>query len=170
MVEEGDDDDFEDIEPELKEQDKGIIEAFARAEHRVVLSNELEEFVNISERQLRRRLDDLVTREIVGTRKPGRDRLWWLKDDVKEPITVQYPMLRLVRDSPPIQLTIGAVVLAVVGAIITTSATSAMAYETNPPVISTETLLFYGLGASVLSASLLAGAVIALGINRLLLR
>ena len=86
------------IDASLKKQDQAILKAFSRAEHQVVLSREIGEFVDLSDRQIRRRLKDLASRDIVGTRKPGRDRLWWLKEEVKEPITAQYPLLRFARD------------------------------------------------------------------------
>lgn len=168
MVEEGDDDDFDDIDAELKEQDKGIIEAFAHCEHRVVLSTELEEHVDIGDRQLRRRLNDLVTRDIVGSRKPGRDRLWWLKEDVKEPITVRYPLLGLVRKSS-VQLLLLAVVTGIAGAVLTASGSTAMAYEVSPPLVTNESLIYYGLGANIASGLFLVSAGIAAAINWLLL-
>jgi len=46
--------------PHLKEQDKGIIEAFAGEDHHVLTNSEISEHVSLSDRQVRRQLGKLV--------------------------------------------------------------------------------------------------------------
>jgi predicted HTH transcriptional regulator len=75
-------------DPHLKEQDKGIIEAFAREDHQVLTNSEIAQHVSLSNRQVRRRLDKLADQGIIGKRVAGGVKLAWLEKDVKEPITV----------------------------------------------------------------------------------
>lgn len=148
------------IDPNLKEQERGIVDAFARVDHRVVTTGELAEHVSLSKRHLRRRLDDLVDRGIIGTRKPGRDRLWWLETDVKEPITVQYPLLQFVRDKVSVQLLLVALGVGIIAVILTPAAAMSYAYNVSPPLISRAELLRYGLLASLLASGFLIAATV----------
>lgn len=107
------------LDPNLKVQDAAIIEAFAVLDHEVVTSTEIHEHVDLSQKQVRRRLDDLADRGIVESRKPGRDRLWWLVADVREPITVQYPLLRYVRDHISVQFLLLGLCIGVVAVLFT---------------------------------------------------
>ncbi len=91
-------------DPHLKEQDKGIIEAFAREDHNVLTNSEIAEHVSVHPRTVRRRLDDLADEGIIGKRVVSGVKLAWLEENVKEPITVQYPLLRYVRDHTSVQL------------------------------------------------------------------
>lgn len=91
-------------DPHLKEQDKGIIEAFAREDHRVLTNSEISEHVSLSDRQVRRRLDKLANKGIIGKRVVSGVKMAWLEEDVKEPITVQYQLLTYVRDRASVQL------------------------------------------------------------------
>ena len=88
----------EEIDPSLKEQNEGILYAFAKEDHRVLTTPEIVRHVDLSRRQVERRLKNLRDHEIVGTRKPGRTRLWWLETEVEEPVSVQYPILKLIQE------------------------------------------------------------------------
>lgn len=88
---------------DLKEQDEGIIEVFSKHEHDVLTVGEIAEDVSITKRQVRRRLRDLSDRGVVGVRKTSGRNLAWLEEDVGEPITVRYPLLRFVRDRLSVQ-------------------------------------------------------------------
>lgn len=81
-----------DVDPHLKEQNEGIFDAFAQEEHTILTTPEIENHIDLSGRQVRRRLDDLEDKGIVASRKPGRTKLWWLEAEVEEPISVQYPI------------------------------------------------------------------------------
>jgi len=153
------------IDASLKKQDQAILEAFSRAEHQVVLSREIGEFVDLSDRQIRRRLKDLASRDIVGTRKPGRDRLWWLKEEVKEPITAQYPLLRFARDRLSIQFLLIGLAIGIIAVVLVPAASIAFAYNTSPPLISRSELLQAGLLASMLAALFLITSVIFAGLG-----
>lgn len=147
------------IDPHLKEQDEAIFEAFARADYQVLTAKEIGEYVDLGDRQVRRRLHDLADREVVGTRKPGRDRLWWLEQDVKEPITVQYPLLRFVRDRSSIQLLLIGLGIATVAMILIMSALISFAYNVSPIIVSQDKLLRLGLYASMFAGGFLIASV-----------
>lgn len=55
------------VDASLKTQDKPIIDAFSNAEHQVLLMPEVAEKVDLSDRQVRRRLKDLTSRDIFTT-------------------------------------------------------------------------------------------------------
>lgn len=155
------------IDSSLKTQDKPIIDAFSHAEHQVLLTPEVAEKVDLSNRQVRRRLKDLASRDILATRKPGRDRLWWLEEDVKEPITVQYPLLRFARDRISVQLLLAGIGVGIIALILVPTASLTYAYNVSPPVLTKETLLQSGLLASMLASGFLIAAVVAAVIGRL---
>ncbi len=149
------------LDASLKTQDKPIIDAFSHAEHQILLTTEVAEKVELSDRQLRRRLKDLASRDILGTRKPGRDRLWWLKRDVREPITAQYPLLRFARDRTSVQLLLIGLGVGVGALILVPMASFTYAYSVSPPLITREALLEGGLLASMLASGFLIAAVMA---------
>lgn len=142
-----------DVDASLKEQHRGIIAAFSEADEQVVLTSEIAEHVNLVDRSVRRRLNDLVDEGIVGTRKPGSDRLWWLEVEVKEPITAQYPLLRFVRDRVDVQLTLIGAGLAVISAVLILAGAMAFVYGVSPPFVTRSEWLSYGIVASGLSAT-----------------
>lgn len=157
-----------DLDASLKTQDKPIIDAFSHAEHEVLLTTEVAEKVELSDRQVRRRLKDLASRDILGTRKPGRDRLWWLKQDVREPITAQYPLLRFARDRTSVQLLLLGIAVGIIALILVPIASLTYAYDIAPPVLSRSTLLQGGLLASMLASGFLIASILAFGVGWLL--
>lgn len=84
--------------PHVKEKNRGIIEAFSRSEYTVLTRKEIDEQLKIEERQVRRRLNDLHEEGVLGMRETSAGKLWWIEEDVKEPITVKYPLTRFVLD------------------------------------------------------------------------
>jgi hypothetical protein len=150
-----------DLDASLKTQDKPIIDAFSHAEHQVLLTTEVAEKVELSDRQVRRRLKDLASRDILGSRKPGRDRLWWLKQDVREPITAQYPLLRFARDRTSVQLLLAGLGVGIIALFLVPTASLTYAYSVSPPFVTREILLQAGLLASMLASGFLLSAVLA---------
>ncbi len=150
------------VDPNLKVQDAAIVEAFSLVDHQVVTTAEIHEHVDLSQKQVRRRLNDLADRGIVGTRKPGRDRLWWLEADVTEPITVQYPLLRYVRDRLSVQLFVLGIGVGVLAMVVTMLGTLMVITDPAPEYMRHTTafrlqmeLLRGGLLATVVSSGLL---------------
>ncbi|TKX84282.1 hypothetical protein EXE43_19765 [Halorubrum sp. SS5] len=160
-LESEDSESISDLDASLKTQDKPIIDAFSHAEHQVLLTTEVAEKVELSDRQVRRRLKDLASRDILGTRKPGRDRLWWLKQDVREPITAQYPLLRFVQDRISVQLLLAGLVVGIVALFLVPIASFTYANSVTPPIVTREILLQAGLLASMLASGFLLSAVLA---------
>ena len=149
------------LDANLKTQDKPIIDAFSHAEHQVLLTTEVAEKVELSDRQVRRRLKDLASRDILGTRKPGRDRLWWLKQNVREPITAQYPLLRYAQNRISVQLLLAGLVIGIVALFLVPIASFTYANSVSPPFVTREMLLQAGLLASMLASGFLLSAVLA---------
>lgn len=110
------------IDPSLKEQNEGIFYAFAKEDHRVLTTPEVVEHVDLSRRQVERRLKNLGDQGIVGTRKPGRTRLWWLEAEVEEPASVQYPILKLIQERLSLQLIVIGFLLGIVTVVSSTAA------------------------------------------------
>ncbi|MCO8243132.1 MULTISPECIES: winged helix-turn-helix domain-containing protein [unclassified Haladaptatus] len=159
-----DSEEVEDIDPYLKEQNEGIFNAFAREDHSILTTSEIAEHVNLVPRQVRRRLDDLEDEGIVGSRKPGRSKLWWLQSEVREPTSAQYPIIQLIQERISLQLAMLGILSGVLTVIFTSISTVALAYDIIPPFISTETVIRYGLLASMVSAGffIASGAIAAI--------
>lgn len=138
--------------PLLKEQDKGIIEAFAKEEHRVLTNTEISEHVSLHPRTVRRRLDKLADDGVIGKRVVSGVKLAWIEGEVKEPITVQYPLLRYVRDHTSVQLFVLGITGGIVSVLILLSAALTIGYSIPIGFITNKQMLVYGVGASVISA------------------
>ena len=155
-----------------KEQDPAILEVFAQAEHPVLTTNEIaEELENIGMKQTRRRLHNLVDEEVLGTRKPARDRIWWLIDEVEEPITVRYPLLRHIRDHFEVQITLLGSIVGLAGAFLVMLYLGIDANNTAIPILSKEDILRFGLYSIAIGVSGVIGGAVSIilihGGNRL---
>ena len=146
-------------DPHLKEQDKGIIEAFAKEEHRVLTNTEIADHVSVSKRTVRRRLDKLDEQGVIGKRVVSGVKLAWLEQEVKEPITVQYPLLRYVRDNTSVQLFLLGIAGGIVSVLILLAAALAIGYGIPMGFIGREQLLYYGVLAAIVSALFILVAV-----------
>lgn len=159
----GSDDETEDgsiPDPHLKEQDKGIIEAFAKEDHRVLTNTEISEHVSVSKRTVRRRLDKLDEKEVIGKRVVSGVKLAWLEEEVKEPITVQYPLLRYVRDHISVQLFLLGITGGIVSVLILLAAAISIGYGI--PIggfVGREQLLVYGVLAATVASLFIIVAV-----------
>lgn len=153
------------IDPYLKEQNEGIFYAFAKEDHQVLTTPEIVEHVDLSRRQVERRLKNLRDQGIVGTRKPGRTRLWWLETEVEEPVSVQYPIFKLIQQRLSLQLVVIGILLGVVTVISSTTAVLVANYGFSPYLVDTESLLHATLLFSMtavlflLTGGLIAGTV-----------
>lgn len=152
--------------PNLKEQDSGIIEAFARSDDRVLTTSEIAENVTLSDRQVRRRLKELAERGTIGQRLAGGVRIAWLEEDVKEPITVQYPLLRYVRDRASVQFFLIGVLCGIIGALILLTAIVAVRFGLTVGPITNDRILYYGILAAGFSALFVVLSVITVLIEK----
>jgi DNA-binding transcriptional ArsR family regulator len=155
-------------DPHLKEQDKGIIEAFAREDHRVLTNSEISEHVSLSDRQVRRRLDKLADQGIIGKRVVSGVKMAWLEEDVKEPITVQYPLLTYVRDRASVQLFLIGILGGIVAVLILLGAAISIGYNVPVGFVSREQLLVYGVLAATVSALFMIVAAMMAVIGKLM--
>lgn len=146
-------------DPHLKEQEKGIIEAFAREDHNVLTNSEIAEHVSVSRRTVRRRLDDLADQGIIGKRVVSGVKLAGLEENVKEPITVQYPLLRYVRDHASVQLFLIGIAGGIVSVLVLLAAALSLGYDIRIWFIGREQLLLYGVLAAAVSAVFMTVAV-----------
>ena len=159
-------------DPHLKEQDKGIIEAFAKEDHRVLTNTEIADHVSVSKRTVRRRLDKLDEKGVVGKRVVSGVKLAWLEQEVKEPITVQYPLLIYVRDHTSVQLFLLGIASGIISVLILLAAALAIGYGI--PIdfagfqIAHERLLVWGVLAATVSALFILVAVMFAAIEWLL--
>lgn len=135
-------------DPYRDEQDPAILEVFSRAEQPVLTTKEIEEELdNIGLKQTRRRLQNLVDEGVLETRKPSRDRIWWLVEEVEEPITVQYPLLRHVRNRFEVLIAVIGAGLGLVGAFAIMLFLGLDANNVVVPFISRNDILVLGLYA-----------------------
>lgn len=146
-------------DPHLKEQDKGIIEAFAKEDHRVLTNTEISEHVSVSKRTVRRRLDKLDDQGVIGKRVVSGVKLAWLEEEVKEPITVQYPLLRYVWDRTSIQLFLIGVAVGIISVLVLLAAALSIGYGIPVGFIDREQLLVYGVLAAAVAAIFMLVAV-----------
>jgi len=112
----------------------------------------------------RRQLFGLADEESVGTRNVAGPYLWWLQDDIKEPITVQYPLLRCVRDHTSAQLGIVGVVLGVAAAIVILGSSLVYAYDVALLLVSKQEVLRSRHLINTLSTSFLFRALLRRGL------
>lgn len=131
----------DEIDPYLKEQNEGIFYAFSKEDHQVLTTPEIVEHVDLSRRQVERRLKNLRDQGIVGTRKPGRTRLWWLEAEIEEPASVQYPILRLIQKRLSLQLIVIGALLGIVTVISSTAAVLVANYGFSFSLVDGEMLL-----------------------------
>lgn len=149
--------------PYRKEQDPAIIEVFSKANHPVLTTKEIaDELEHIGLKQTRRRLDDLVDEGVLETRKPSRDRIWWLVAEVQEPITVRYPLLRHVRDRFEVLVTVLGAALGLIGAFAIMIYLGLDANSMSLPVITRQDVLVFGLYSIALGISGMIGGVVAI--------
>lgn len=150
-------------DPRLKEQDKGIIETFAKEDHHVLTTTEIAEHVSVSKRTVRRRLDKLDEKGVIGKRVVSGVKLAWLEKEVKEPITVQYPLLRYVWEHTSVQLFLIGIAGGIVSVLMLLAATVAIGYgipiEFMGFQLAHEQLLVYGVLAATVSALFIIVAV-----------
>jgi len=155
-------------DPHLKEQDRGIIEAFAIEDHNVLTVSEISEHVSVSERTVRRRLDKLSEGDKIGKRVTGGVKLAWLEDEVEEPITVQYPLLKYVWNNTGVLTFVIGAGLGTIAVLILLAAVLATGNEIQVWFITPYRLRFVGLGLALLSALTILVAFIAASIEWLL--
>lgn len=145
--------------PNLSEQDRGIIAAFSRSPHNVLTTSEISDEVSIENRQVRRRLDNLEEEGVIGQRKASGVRLAWLEEDVKEPITVQYPLLRYVYEHSSVQLFLLGIAVGIVAVLILLTVSITIGYGLVPDFTTAEDLLLSGVIAAVFSALFIVVAI-----------
>lgn len=87
-------------------------------------------------------------------------KLAWLEQEVKEPITVQYPLLRYVRDHTSVQLFLLGLSGGIVSVLILLAAALSIGYGISMAVIGSEQLLVYGVLAAAISAIFLIVAIL----------
>lgn len=155
-------------DPNVKEQDKGIIKAFAREDHQVLTNSEIAQHVSLSNRQVRRRLDKLADQGIIGKRVAGGVKLAWLEKDVKEPITVQYPLLTYVRDRVSVQLFLLGIMGGIVSVLVLLSAAISIGYDISISFVSREQILVYGVLAATVSALFIIVAALTALVEKLI--
>lgn len=154
--------DIPDPDPRYKEQTDGILYAFANENYRVLTTTEIANHLDIGRRQVERRLKDLNDLGIVESRKPGRTRLWWLEAEVEEPVTVSYPIVKLVRERISLQFIALGVVSGIITLIYSTAAIIAGNYDIAIWIIDFELFVTASLLASLFGAMMfLVGGVIA---------
>lgn len=148
--------------PYRKEQDPAIIEVFSTADHPVLTTKEIaEELENIGLKQTRRRLYDLVDEGTIETRKPSRDRIWWLVEEVEEPLTVRYPLLRYVRNRFELLITVTGAALCLVGAFAVMLFLGLNANEMMVPLLDRQHILVIGLYSIAVGISAIIGGSVA---------
>lgn len=147
--------------PYRDEQDPAILEVFARADQPVLTTKEIaEELDNIKLKQTRRRLRDLVDEGVLATRKPSRDRIWWLVEEVKEPITVHYPLLQHVRNRLEVLIAVLGAALGLIGAFAVMLFLGLDASGIGVPFIARDAILLVGLYAISIGLAGLIGGVL----------
>lgn len=152
-----------DIDPHLKEQNEGIFYAFSVADYKVLTTSEIADQVDIEQRTVLRRLKKLQKEGIVGSRKPGRTRLWWLEAEVEEPASVKYPIIRLIQRRLSLQFVVIGIAIGAAAVILITTSLFTAAWDISPPFISNQRIIQAGLIASFFSALFFLSAAVVAG-------
>ena len=91
--------------------------------------------------------------------------MWWLETEVEEPVSVQYPIFKLIQQRLSLQLVVIGILLGVVTVISSTTAVLVANYGFSPYLVDTESLLHATLLFSMaavlflLTGGLIAGTV-----------
>jgi len=147
------------VEANYKERDQGIIEAFSLSEHDVLTTSEIEDHVSIKKRQLRRRLPDLAEDGPLAMRETPSGNIYWIEEEVAEPITVKYPLLRYVRNNVSVLYVVVGSIIGIAAVLFLTGTTFLMRYEISLSVISHDQLFVIGF-----LGSFFGGVIILLGV------
>jgi len=156
------------VDAQLKEQNEGIFTAFSLEEHNVLTTSEIADHVDIKKRQVRRRLNDLEDEGIVDSRKPGRTKLWWLQEEVEEPLSVRYPAIGEVKERLSLQLLLMGVLFGISSVLLTTGFLLSSYYEVPVPLLTSQSIIQSGLLSSMIAAGLFMAASIIAGLDWLL--
>jgi uncharacterized MnhB-related membrane protein len=146
--------------PYENETDEAIIEVFARADDEVLLTKEIWPELSIGKKQTRRRLRALEEQGILASRETTQDIVWWLDEEVEEPITVRYPLLRFVRRRFDVQAILAGIALGAVGGLLVLLYVVLLAYEVAPPVVTVGSVLMAGMYAIVIGVGAVCGGLV----------
>ena len=105
-------------------------------------------------------MDELNDQGVIGKRVVSGVKLAWLEEEVKEPITVQYPLLRYVRDRISIQVLIIGIAAGIISVLILLAAALSIGYDIPVGFIGREQLLVYGVLAASVAAMFILVAII----------
>jgi hypothetical protein len=128
-------------------------------------TTEVADELRVGLKQTRRRLRSLADEGVVGTRQPGGEQLWWLEKEIKEPITVRYPLLRFVWGRTGVLITVFGTLLALIGAFAIMLFLGLNASEMGFPVGSREDVLRGGLYSIAIGTAIMIGGAGAFLIN-----
>lgn len=152
--------------PYEDETDEAIIEVFARADSEVLLTKEIWPELTIGKKQTRRRLRALEDRGVLASRETTQDIIWWLEEEVEEPITVKYPLLRFVRRRFDIQAILAGIALGFLGGLLVFLFVVILAYDIRLPVFSQRSVLVAGMYAVVIGVGAAIGGIVSVLIGR----
>lgn len=152
--------------PHTDETDEAIIEVFAHADSEVLLTKEIWPELSIGKKQTRRRLRDLESRGTLTSRETSQDIIWWLDEEIEEPITVRYPLLRYVRRRFDVQAILGGIALGFLGGLVVLCYVVLLAYQLSVPFVSTDSVLIAGMYAIVIGGGAVVGGFVSIVIGR----
>lgn len=152
--------------PYRDETDEAIIEVFSRADQEVLLTKEIWPELSIGKKQTRRRLRDLESRGVLGSRETTQDIIWWLDAEVEEPITVKYPLLRFVRRRFDVKALLAGIGLGFVGGLLVLLYVVMLAYGTELPLLARRDVLVAGMYVTVIGIGATVGALVSLSIEQ----
>lgn len=153
--------------PYQDETDEAIVEVFARADSEVLLTKEIWPELSIGTKQTRRRLRDLESRGVLASRETSQDIIWWLDEEIEEPITVRYPLLRYVRRRFDVQAILGGIALGFLGGLVVFCYVVLLAYDLAIPGVRTDSVLLAGMYGIVLGCGAVIGGIVSILIRRL---
>lgn len=139
-----------------------ITEAFSKEDHTVLSTSEIAEYVDDDSRKsVRQELDRMNDEGILGHRKPNSQlSLWWMAEEVKEPLRVRYPSIQLVEERLEFQFALFGVVGGVIAAVSILTGAVLIAYDVSPALITSEQFLLAGMYAAAFSVGMIAAAAI----------
>lgn len=158
------------LNPYQDETDEAILEVFASADEKVLTTKEIDSEISLSSKQTRRRLRDLESRGILGLKETSQDLIWWLEAEVEEPITVKYPLLRIIRRRLDIQLLLLGVLIGFIGAMTIVLFVGLEATNISPLVVTRQSVLLAGIYATVIGGGATVAGILSLLLNQMLYR
>jgi hypothetical protein len=163
------------FDPNKEVQDRHIVEVFVDSDRPYLSRKQVQQEIDLSSQGTRGRLEALEEQGVLDSDVAGGGRLYWIADERSgwpippdvdvEPTRDEETVTEFVSRFP-VQVTGLGLALMLLGAVLTTLFTLALAYEVTVPVVGTSQLLVWAIGAVFVGIAFCVGGMATWILNR----